>query len=246
MPYHQVFLFMLNPSLLLLRSFLSCNNSHELVSVLLCLFCKAEFFVHELSLSGFFEFSKNFLLLFKFSLFFQTLISFGFFECAFGTKSINLRLFILCFFLECSKFCDFSFFFFIHAFLFLTEFIFSLCFCLVVWHYLVVFIYLFLFPLLFNRNSLFIWVFNLSHHLFGSTLLMLWHLDLLLLKHLDVFEHHLAFALSHFFFFDALLLTLFNLIDNDGWSFSLSLLSCNFSFFLGLEWLQSFDLHHDI
>jgi hypothetical protein len=242
----DLLLFLLNSALLLFNFLLFVNDPQEFITLLLGLLSQTLLSFEELPLPGILKVTEDLLLVLEVSSFLVTSLSLTLFECALGSKSVNLGLPVGSLLLEFSKASNFTLLLFLHPLELGSLFFFTKSFLAVIFNNLLFKIFLLLLALILDLNCALVGLFDFSHHFESAVLFMGKHLQLILLELISLSKHLLHFPFTHFLLLDALELSFFNLVDNNQRSLFLSLLTLYLALFLELERLQSLDFHHEI
>lgn len=225
---------------------LALNNSKEVFSFGFGLSGVRCFTFLELAFASDFEFVSLALQLFLLRDFFAASLAFTFFESAFSAEGVDFGLAISGFLLLFAKAGNFTFFFFFEAAFFesLGDFTFDLG--LVVINDLLFLLKLTLSNLLLLSKCNLISSLNLSNKSKILLTLLLSSSNISKALILNLLSHLLLLLNFHFLLFDALNLTLLNLVDDDESAFAASVHTYFLTFFLHFEAFQTFDFHHEI
>lgn len=204
------------------------------------------FFFEELLFPSHFQISEKSLFLLHIELFNISSLSFLCFISSLSSDSINLTLSICSFFLQISELLNFSFFLLFDSFFFHLMFKFSLLFFLDISHDCVIFLFFLNFLLLFHCLIKSVSCLNIYEHLSSSILLCSCCFFFFKSHCFNLSSHLLSLPFSYFAFFDSLLISLLNLVNNYLFAHEPGFLAFLFSFFFSDNTLHSFNFHQKI
>ena len=241
-----ILLLFFNLSFLLLDLLLLLDLIHVIFPLDSGLFGETGLFLRELLLSGNLKISLDSLSLLVLESFTLSGLSFSFLESSLGPKSIDLSLSISSLFLELSESLDFLFFFILDSSGLKLSFVLLLVLGSLILNDLLFMVLFLTGSFLLLDQGLSICLGSLFHQVVDSHSFGLRCFSILSLHLFNIGQKVHLFLISDFLFshsFDGSLLDLIN--DDLSTLLSGSMLS-NFSFFLLLENLESFDFHHQI
>lgn len=172
--------------------------------------------------------------------------AFKFFLGALGSEGINLRLTVGGFLLHLTELLCLEFLLLLDSTLFSSNFCLTTGLILVVTDDLHLLLFLFVLLLLLSLEGFGVGSLDFLNRLSHSQLLILLDTSVLLLHFLNAEFHLLGLFFKDLPFFDSVLLSFLNLIDNDPCALVGGLDTFLLPLLSGLKTLQSFNFHHDV